>query len=306
MKKTILMTAIATAVMMSSAVYAEAKPDLRYFGGSTGGSYTKNVGGNLRDQLGGLFNFQINPGTKKGASKGTKENLKHLSDGSGDVASVQMDGLVGYSGSLEKLMTMYPEYVHLVCSKLSGVKSVKDLEGSDHVVAIGPRSGGTSVTWEAMGTLDDDYAEVQTKTYKYKRAASKMLSGDVACWMKVAGLGDSEVQYMATAGNGDFTLVPFNDWDFNDKTVKIGGKEEKLYNFDKIPGGTYGEALGNAGGWTGGDSIGTINVFAVLVASEEWIERMDEIDEDLIEEVYGASSAALPSIRAYVGYDPKD
>ncbi len=295
-----------SAVALSSALavpaFAADKPlqfdvenaDVTYCGGSEKGNYYNVVGGTMRDQLNGVATLG------RATTKGTPEILERVGNNECNLGTVQADGLVGGNFSTYEVFgTMYQEYVHLICSEKSGIEGVRDLnDNTDVVIGFSSQNSGGFATWKAMGVLDNGYDKDNGPKVKFvstKRAATKLRaggkSGGIDCFMHVTGLGSGTIADMGERLGEDANLVPFNDHDFDDARLENG---DKLYNWAKIPEGTY-NSLGNASGW-GNNSVDTISVGAVLIGNANFLNG--EGDEDIVDAIYEAFDYGLPHIQA--------
>lgn len=229
-------------------------------------------------------------------TKGSIDNLTKIEAGECDAAIVQSDAYLVYKKehpksllNLERVDTLYKEYVHLVCSREADIDGIKDLT-ADNTVLIGPNGSGTMVTWTSFGLNDKSYTEIKTLPIGGTRAMTKVKDGSEAqCMLFVSGLNSSSMKEVDL--QGDFLkLVAVDDWDFND-TVDDKGK--KVYNFESIPGGTY-DALQDG---VFSSAVDTITVDAVLVVKADWIDE----NPDVYEQFLKASLRAQPAIRERVG-----
>src|SRR5512139_3065751 len=97
------------------------------------------------------------PGVKTSvqATKASVENLNLLQQGKGEIAFTLGDSLAdawkgnteaGFKAKLDKLRTVaaiYPNFVHIVASKASGIKTLADLKGK--TLAVGAPKSGTEL-----------------------------------------------------------------------------------------------------------------------------------------------------------------
>src|SRR5262245_51336731 len=115
----------------------------------------------LGGALSNIFAAQI-PGARPSvqATKGSVENLHLLQQGKGEVAFTQGDALVfawagdadaGFSNKLDKLRgitAIYPNFVQIVATKQSGIKTLNDLKGKR--LSVGARRSGTELATRAF------------------------------------------------------------------------------------------------------------------------------------------------------------
>jgi TRAP transporter TAXI family solute receptor len=102
------------------------------------------------------------PGTRPSvqATKGSVENLNLIQGGKGEVGFTLGDSLAaavlgsadaGFKGPLDKVQTIgaiYPNYVQIVASEESGIKSLADLKGKR--VSVGAPKSGTELNARAI------------------------------------------------------------------------------------------------------------------------------------------------------------
>lgn len=210
-------------------------------------------------------------------SNGSMDNLNNLTSGGCEAALVQADAYTSFARqnstralTVDRVGVMGTEYVHMMCSKSSGIKDHADLVAKKATVAIGKPGSGAWVTWKNWEVEDDSYTEVTTVPVGGLAAVAKAADGsDVQCAMMVSGLPSASVlKYDARFGQ-DLTLVAMQDWDFNNATDPKGNK---LYTFADIPSETYPNNL-----QTGffGSAVGTVSVDAILVIHTDLYERED-------------------------------
>lgn len=229
-------------------------------------------------------------------TKGSDDNLKRLNDQSCDAAIIQADAYFATQEDntglrIERTAELYDEYVHLICNRGAGIGDVGDLE--DHpdryTLMIGSKGSGTALTWRTFTLLDTDYAKVPTLPIGGARALAKVLAGTEAqCMMYIGGLKSAAMNKFDEHGE-QLKLVEVDDGDFNNKKDETG---HRIYNFKKIPSGTYSKMQGSFFG-----SIETVVVNAILITDRRWIETHPDAYNSFVE----ASLAARPHILKMVG-----
>lgn len=268
-------------------------PEVTFCGGSAKGNYYNVVGGTLQRMLQDSYRMG------RATTAGTPEILNRVAQNQCNMGVVQADGLVTANfGAYEVFSSMYQEYVHLICSKQSGIEGVRDLHSNqDVVIGFSSMNSGGAGTWNAMGTLDDGYSRENGPRIEFVRTArvpSKLRAGGsnggIDCFMHVTGLGDSGIAELGRLVGDDAELVPFNDHDFDDARLENG---DRLYNWADIPEGTY-DSLGNESGW-GDHSVSTISVGAVLIANSQWLNV--EAPVEMGDSVFSAVDYAFPHIQ---------
>lgn len=208
-------------------------------------------------------------------TSGSLENLGLLLSGKADAAMIQSDALLLFEKHYpkSKLITeqtvIYPEAVQMIANRDSGIKSVKDIDPDKHVLYIGPKGSGTSMTWESFCKLDSRYKKIQTFKASYEQALKRVQENPNAVMMFVSGLNSEflkKADSVASSGSG-LRLVTVDDWDFNDASDPNGND---IYKFIEIPSGVYPSLQK---GWIGGNDVETIAVKAVMVLNSNWIDK---------------------------------
>lgn len=260
--------------------------------GADGGMYQKAVQEVLKQGKGRLDIKAIE-------TKGSIDNLEKLAAAECDAAPVQNDAFRVFrekyskdAGKLEKAGPLYLEYVHFLCNNRANIGRITDLRSNKYAVAIGPARSGSSVTWDSFVLADKKgYGGVPTIPLDGVRALEKVKMGDEAtCMIFTAALNNS---FMKTNGNeaGDrVSLTPADDGDFNNAKDE---KNQSIYRFVAIPGGTYPKIQHG----TFGSSVSTVGVDAIWVVRTDWIEDHEKAYNYFLE----AKNKASASIKQLVG-----
>ncbi|MBI5569006.1 MAG: TAXI family TRAP transporter solute-binding subunit [Desulfomonile tiedjei] len=243
------------------------KPVVRVATGSKGGWYEK-VGELLRKTAESIT-VQLVP------SEGSLENIKLLVGDKADIAVVQSDvlAMMGKDSAGKKLLseqtTLYPEFVQLIANRDSGIETLKDLDPRRHVIYIGPKGSGTSLTWQGLCDANRRYQKIPTRNGDYSSALTEVETNPKAVMMFVGGL-NSEFLKKAEADaerSGKLRLVPFDDRSLLSKVDQHGNK---IYTLATIPSGVY-KALQK--GWFFGSDVETLAIKAVAVLRTEWAKK---------------------------------
>ena len=240
------------------------KPLLRVATGVEGGKYYQ-VGEALRAKAGKDFDVELVP------TSGSAENFKLLQSGKVDAAIVQSDTCfvthqLKVEGSSHDAQmhegTLYCEYVTLVVSKDSSIKSVKDLK-SGNTVYVGPEGSGSALTWSGIVMQNGQYAGVKTEKLDYQAALDRVSKDRNAALIFVAG-SDAPLLRRA-ASSGQYRLVPVDD----EKLHKIEDNSgDEVYSSLTITSSAYP-------GMQNGE-IQTLAVEAVWTLSDAWIKRFGD------------------------------
>ena len=177
------------------------------------------------------------------ATGGSEANVLALSSGRMQSAFVQSDvahwaqtGTGLYEGrakveELRAIANLYPESIHVVTRKSSGIASIADLRGKR--VSLDERGSGTLIAARlilaAYGLAEND---VQPDYLKSRPAGEKLQAGQLDAFFSVSGWPEGAIAELAAAA--DIALVP------------IAGPEAaaltRQYNYfssDEIPASTY-------------------------------------------------------------------
>lgn len=259
-------------IFMASAVSlfplaAHADPIKLCTGLDTGKYYS--TGNKLLQNLKGLVDIQVV------TTNGSEDNLRRIDSGECQLAIVQSDAHFVYakqnpksSFKLERVAPLYPEYVHFLCNKESGVTKIKDLYDTKNKVLIGPPGSGTAITWAAFGQMEKRYLPIPTESLGGQRALSRVINNqDASCMMYVAGIGSQAMKDVNEFAKGKgLRLVTLNDGDLDNAKGPDG---KPIYHFSEIPGGTYYEL--QYGMFS--TAVKTISMDAVLVANTDWVDK---------------------------------
>lgn len=175
-------------------------------------------------------------------TKASAENLNLLQAGKGEVAFTLGDAFsdawkgdeeAGFKTPLKKLRTLaaiYPNYIQIVASADSGIKTLADLKGKK--VAVGAPKSGTELNaraiFKAAGLSYQDFAKVEY--LPFGESVELIKNRQLDATLISAGLGVAAVRDLATAVK--ITLVPIPA----DVVAKIG---DPAYQSGVIPANTY-------------------------------------------------------------------
>ncbi|KRB66355.1 TAXI family TRAP transporter solute-binding subunit [Noviherbaspirillum sp. Root189] len=176
------------------------------------------------------------------ATKASAENLNLLQAGRGEIAFTLGDSLsdawngneeAGFKSPLKKLRTVagiYPNYIQIVASADSGIKTLADLKGKR--VSVGAPKSGTELNaraiFKAAGLSYKDFAKVEYLPFGESVELMKNRQLDVT--LQSAGLGVSALRDLATAVKIVVIPVPA------DVVAKVG---DAAYQSSVVPAKTY-------------------------------------------------------------------
>jgi TRAP transporter TAXI family solute receptor len=235
-----LLRAVVTALALSGlagAAVAQQKFVNILTGGQSGVYYPLGVA------LGQVYGKAL-PDTKSSvqATKASVENLNLLQAGRGEIAFTLGDALsdawkgvedAGFKAPLKKLRTVagiYPNYIQIVASAESGIKTMADLKGKR--ISVGaPRSGtelNARAILKAAGLDYKDFSKVEYLPFGESVELIKNRQLDVT--LQSAGLGVASIRDLATTMKINVVAIPA------DVVGKIG---DPAYQPATIPANTY-------------------------------------------------------------------
>jgi TRAP transporter TAXI family solute receptor len=133
---------------------------------------------------------------------------------------------------LRAIANLYPESVHLVARKGSGINTVADLAGKR--VSLDEPGSGTLVDARIiLAAWNIKEADIKPVYIKPNQAAEKMKDGSVDAFFFVGGYPTAAIADLAASGPG-IELVPID----GPNAEKIRG-EYKFFARDEIPANTY-------------------------------------------------------------------
>ncbi len=176
------------------------------------------------------------------ATKGSVENLNLIEAGRAEVGFSLGDSLsdawrgdteAGFKAPLKKLRTMaaiYPNYVQIVASADSGIKTLADLKGKR--IAVGAPKSGTELNARAIlkaaGLSYADFAKVEYLPFGESVELMKNRQLDVT--LQSAGLGVSSLRDLAATQKIVVVAIPA------EVVAKVG---DSAYQPGMIPANTY-------------------------------------------------------------------
>ena len=195
------------------------------------------------------------------ATGASGENMRLVQAGDVDFAMVQNDvadsafnGLAPFRSKLDNVRVigrLYPEYLHVVASKDSGVKALEDFKGKK--VSVGARGSGNEVNCrQIFGFYGLDYKNIEPIFLPYGETADQFKDRQVDGFVFTIGTPNPAIQDITTAQ--EVVFVPLA----GQKVDEIVKKFPYLVK-DSIPAGTY---LGQK------DAVPTLSVQCILVANK--------------------------------------
>ncbi len=201
------MTALVLALAAATSVPARAQQFITVLTGGTSGVYYP-----LGVALSNIYAKAI-PDAKSSAqaTKASVENLSLLQAGRGEIAFTLGDTLsqawrgdteVGFSQKLDKLRdvaAIYPNYVQIVATAGSGIKSLADLKGKR--MSVGAAKSGTEINARAvLKAAGINYSDLGKVEYlDFGASIDLMKNRQLDATLISAGLGVSAIRDLATA-----------------------------------------------------------------------------------------------------------
>lgn len=199
-----LMTAVIIAV---TPVAAKAQDFINVLTGGTSGVYYP-----MGVALSKIYGDKI-PNTRPSvqATKASVENLVLLQQGRGEIAFTLGDSLdaawkgdeeAGFKSPLKKLRgitAIYPNYVQIVASKESGIKTLADLKGKR--LSVGAPKSGTELNARAiLGAAGLSYKDLGKIEYlPFAESVELMKNRQLDATLQSAGLGVASIRDLATS-----------------------------------------------------------------------------------------------------------
>lgn len=175
------------------------------------------------------------------ATKASVENLNLINGGRGEIAFTLGDSLrdawegnaeVGFAKPLDNLRTIaaiYPNYVQIVASAESGIKTIADLKGKR--LSVGAPKSGTELNARAiLGAAGIQYSDLDKVEYlPFAESVELMKNRQIDATLQSAGLGVASLRDLATSIDITVVEVP----------AEIVAKIGSPYASGVIPAGTY-------------------------------------------------------------------
>ncbi len=179
--------------------------------------------------------------TQVQATKASVENLNLLQQGKGEIAFALGDSVLlaaegnteaGFPGPLDKLRGIagiYPNYIQIVASQESGIKTLADLKGKS--LSVGAPASGTELNaraiFKAAGMTYEDLGKVEY--LPFAESVELIKNRQLDATLQSAGLGVASIRDLSTSLPINVVAVPAAD------VAKIGAP----YVAVTIPAGTY-------------------------------------------------------------------
>lgn len=228
---------VAAAILVNSPNTHANPPSINILTGGTSGVYYP-LGMSLSDLYGESIEGST---TSVRATKASVENLNLLQIARGQLAFALGDSVAdawkgnedaGFRAPRDRLRAIagiYPNYIQIVASQASGIRSLEDLRGKR--ISVGaPRSGtelNARAIFKAAGLSYKDMGQVEFKPYA--ESVELIEKGQLDATLQSAGLGMAAIRELAERMPITFVAIP------EQVVSRIGG----AYQPGIIPAGTY-------------------------------------------------------------------
>jgi TRAP transporter TAXI family solute receptor len=214
--KALLAVSVVFGAIALSQFSAMAQQSINVLTGGTSGVYYP-----LGVALGKIYGDKIaNVKIQVQATKASVENLILLEQGRGEIAFILGDSLkagwdgdeeAGFKTKLGKLRAIgaiYPNYIHLVATRESGIRTVTDLKGRSLSVGA-PKSGTELNTRAILKAARMSYADIRKVEYlPFAESVDLMKNGQLDATLQSAGLGVASLRDLSGAANVTVVSVP--------------------------------------------------------------------------------------------------
>src|SRR4051795_7418014 len=214
--KSKLFAAAVTAIAALSAAPAGAQQFINVLTGGTSGVYYP-----LGVAIGKIFSDKIpSVKTQVQATKASVENLILLQQGRGEIAFTLGDSLkaawegdeeAGFKSKLGKLRTIaaiYPNYIQIVATADSGIKTLADLKGKS--LSVGAPKSGTELNSRAiLAAAGMSYKDMGKIEYlPFAESVDLMKNRQLSATLQSAGLGVASLKDLSTSTEIVVVSVP--------------------------------------------------------------------------------------------------
>jgi TRAP transporter TAXI family solute receptor len=214
--RTKLMAAAAACGLVLAAPAAHAQQFINVLTGGTSGVYYP-----LGVAIGKIFSDKIpNVKTQVQATKASVENLILLQQGRGEIAFTLGDSLkaawdgdaeAGFKSKLDRLRTIgaiYPNYIQIVATAESGIKTLADLKGKS--LSVGAPKSGTELNSRAiLAAAGLSYKDLGKVEYlPFAESVDLMKNRQLAATLQSAGLGVASLKDLSTSTEITVVSVP--------------------------------------------------------------------------------------------------
>ncbi|MDO4222857.1 MAG: TAXI family TRAP transporter solute-binding subunit [Acinetobacter sp.] len=226
----------------AAAAPATGKLETKFLTIATGGaSGPYNI---IGTSLAEMYAQQFGVNSKTQTTGASVENLNLLNQNKVELAFVMSDSLndaVNGTGSFKQkienvsqIAALYPNFVQIVTSQKSGIKSIEDLKGKR--VAVGAQNSGVELASRALlEGFGITYNDIKVDYLGYAEAADALKSGKLDAAFLTSGLPNSSLMELQQGFDLQIVSIP------SDKLAELA-KTKTFFTVNSIPKGTYGNA----------------------------------------------------------------
>jgi TRAP transporter TAXI family solute receptor len=211
----LIAAAVAAAAVLSAPV-ARAQQFINVLTGGTSGVYYP-----LGVAIGKIYSDKIpNVKTQVQATKASVENLILLQQGRGEIAFALGDSLkaawegdeeAGFKAKLDRLRiigAIYPNYIQIVATADSGIKTLADLKGKS--LSVGAPKSGTELNSRAiLAAAGLSYKDIGKVEYlPFAESVDLMKNRQLNATLQSAGLGVASLKDLSTSTDITVVAVP--------------------------------------------------------------------------------------------------
>lgn len=238
MRKSMIGLAVAAALALPAAASAQGQQFINILTGGTSGVYYP-----LGVAMSQIYNEKID-GVRASvqSTRASVENLNLIQNGRGELALALGDSVagawegdaeIGFDKKLDKIRgvsALYPNFIQIVASRDSGIKTLADLKGKR--VSVGAPRSGTEVNARrllgAAGLSYDDFG--RTEYLPFGESVELIKNRQIDATLQSVGLGAASIRDLASAVNITVVEIPA------DVVAKVGSP---AFISATIPANTY-------------------------------------------------------------------
>lgn len=282
---------LASLLVPAMASAGDGGPQLRLCTGSKGGAYHQ-VGLRIAARMTGKAEVNVI------STQGSWENLEAI-----DATPRRCDAIIAQDDAhalyqfekakleltMDRMATLYPEYVHLLCNRAVQAEHTAGLHPQRVRVLVNQYGSGTYITWRLIGRLDPTFARLPASEVSLQEGLLKVVDGVSAqCMVIVSAPGKGAAKLADESFGQALKLVALDGPKLHQK---VGRARRQIYQTATISEHTYPNLIKG--------TLKTQTVDAVFFASPEWKARHPKaaaaLAEVLLELVPTLRAQAVPA-----------
>lgn len=189
-----------------------------------------------------VYSQSLHTNSKTQTTGGSIENLNLLAQDKVEMAFVMSDalndatmGTGNFKNKIEnvaQIATLYPNFVQIITSKNSGIKTIEDLKGKR--VAVGDQNSGVEKNAkDLLYAFGITYDDIKVDYLSYAAAADALQNGRIDAAFLTSGLPNASVLQLSKTFDLALVEIPAQ------KAEEIS-KNKSYFIASRIPIGTYG------------------------------------------------------------------